>query len=224
MRWSFGFVGLLAGCAPFVPPPAHPASMSPSSALERGGSATDLMASVIVVDPARYSGSLNHAIALDSGVVVVDAHAQLGQSFAGFGPGLWVRTQGHEHYGAHLGVRIGGTLGTGDLFGWTPFRMPYAGASVHGQCAVGLPKDSGAISVTLGSEWSFPLWPEVSAIEIEDGEGNVELHEPTNASYYSVEGRWDIPVSDKGAIIVGGGVDFMFGQVQLPQFTLGARL
>jgi len=169
--------------------------------------------------------TVGHSVPLaDVPAVVFDLHGQLGTTHVLAAPGMWLRTRPESHPGFHFGMRLGWAVGTGDLIGFLPFTMPFAGPTLHLQFAHGFERHLGALALTLGGEITWPIAPAAFPYTDEDEEGATITVLPVPIWYLSADLRWDVALGENVALVLGGGVDFPYTEAAvLPTGSIGIR-
>ncbi len=189
----------LAGCIPAVPPAAHftpvvagSVAVQPTTSVE-----VSTMPALAVTQLVPVPGAP---------ILAFDARAQGSLSYGSIGPGLWLRTRGAQHDGFHLGFRLGGDVGTGDIGGFLPWQMPFAGGSFSAQAAHGY-QETGAFAVTFTMDVQVPFNTTDVAVLVEDTvSGDILEVIPIPAFYNQLDLRLDAPIADRVAFSVGGGL------------------
>ncbi len=214
-------IAFLSACLPGLPPPGHYAAMNPAPVY--GRPTAELTLTPLSLPPFSIAGAYTAPLVAQPFLMPeIQGSFAFADNNGGYGavsPALWFVTHPGE-LGGHFGLRLGGSLGSGDLLGLYHFNMPYAGPTLHVQYA-SLGEDGGAFSTTFGGEMLIPMFPEKQ--QFTDADGTLVF--PFAALWIGWDIRGDVPLTDKQFLILGAGVDVALPLYLFisPNLTVGLR-
>lgn len=212
------WVVLSMGCIPAMPPPAHYVPLQPVSTLAVGTPTAEIGAALGF--PPQLSASYASAFR-GAGALVGDVALQPGAtSFLGT-TGITLRTRPRHSQGLHLGLRLAGIAGTGDMFGVSHYKMPFVGGEGTIQLGLGMKNPMGAWVVNFGAQGMLPLTEQ--EYDYVDGSGAEILARPIPGIFGTIETRFDLPLSHSAALMFGAGLDVAWILTPFPRAAFGVR-
>lgn len=216
---------LLSACLPGLPPPGHYAAMNPAPVYS--GPTGEVTFTPLSLPPFTLAGAYTAPLVAQP-FLMPEVQGSFGFSDASSGyvslsPALWIVTRPGE-VGGHFGLRLGGSIGSGDVLGVYDFYMPYAGPTLHLQYA-NLGDNGGAFSTTFGGEFLLPFFPDEQSKEGVDDNGTPIAIFPFPVLWVGLDVRGDLPLGERTFLIVGGGFDVGLPLTFIisPNLTVGLR-